>query len=230
MRGRGWRTVTSQAVRDREAGLTLRQAMGRGAYWKIAIGIYASTMAIGGFLSQMSAIVSDKGVSLAELGAVASCFVVAVALTRPAVGVLLDIISPPLVGLATMVLAALGCVILLVTPDPSVPVCMAAVALVGLAMGGEGDLQAFFTARYFGLRKYATIYGTLATCTSIGFGSGAALFGLCYDHYKNYDVALIVAGSAFALAGVAFLSLIWSQIAAGASRAEASEAVANAVT
>ena len=192
-------------------GLTLRQAIRTTTYWKLAIAIFAATLAIGGFLSQMVPMFSDKGLSVAQVGGVASTYVVAIVIARIAVGWLLYYLSPPLVALAIMLIAAAGCALLVAVDAPTFVLCLVVISTIGLALGAEGNIQAFFTARHFGIRNFATIYGSLGLVVSVGFGAGAALFGKCYDHYQNYDLALMIATGGFILSALLLGSMVWSR-------------------
>jgi hypothetical protein len=68
----------------------------------------------------------------------------------------------------------------------------------------EYDLLAYLTARYFGLRNYATIYGLLYVFFGVGAGFGPMLFGRAYGLDGSYTpifhIALVsLAGSALCL-------------------------------
>jgi cyanate permease len=68
-----------------------------------------------------------------------------------------------------------------------------AIAL-GLAVGAEIDLIGYFTARYFGLAHYGSIYGLQYSICIGGAGVSPILVGYIWDITGNYDFALILAG------------------------------------
>jgi predicted MFS family arabinose efflux permease len=68
--------------------------------------------------------------------------------------------------------------------------CIAAV-LVGLGIGGEVDIIAYLTSRYFGLRSYGAIFGWIWAVFSVSGGLGAYLMGLGFDKTGSYVVPLI---------------------------------------
>ena len=82
-----------------------------------------------------------------------------------------------------------------------------AVALIGFAQGAEVDVAAYFIARYFGLKAYASVYALVG----IGFGSGTAIgaitAGQLYDRFHNYDAMLIAAAIMFSSAGLIILTM-----------------------
>ena len=64
--------------------------------------------------------------------------------------------------------------------------------------------MAFLVARYFGMKSYGAVYGTLYGFFALGAGIGPVVFGRAFDATGSYDGPLIV--SAFMLvAGAALL-------------------------
>ena len=69
------------------------------------------------------------------------------------------------------------------------------VLFFGLAQGARGPLVASLAAKHFGGRGFATIYGTMFMCMSIGSAFGSWMSGLLYDLTGGYR-----AGFAFSMA------------------------------
>lgn len=187
-------------------GTTIRQAVRQIAYWKIILGVLASTLALGGFLNQLSPLLVSRGIAATTAASLMALFVLTVVVGRIAVGALLDAMRPPLVCMLVMICAAASLGLLLINV-PSPLLCALVVLSLGAAMGAEGDLQAFLIARHFGLANFATLFGTSAMCTSAGLGLGALLFGSLFDETGNYDLAILIAMGLFTFAGLCFGSL-----------------------
>ena len=51
--------------------------------------------------------------------------------------------------------------------------------------------MAFFTSRYFGLRDYAKLYGTMFGIFALGVGIGPALSGVSFDRFHSYTPAFM---------------------------------------
>ena len=83
----------------------------------------------------------------------------------------------------------------------------ASAVLIGLAAGAELDLMAFLAARYFGLRRYASIYGVVFVFFSVAAGIAPAAFGYVYDWSGGYSLALNVAAAACFVGAVSVLTL-----------------------
>jgi len=67
-----------------------------------------------------------------------------------------------------------------------------AIAL-GLAIGAEVDLIGYFTAKYFGLKNYGSIYGALYSIFSLGGILSPVIAGFIWDKTGNYNLALFIA-------------------------------------
>ena len=80
-------------------------------------------------------------------------------------------------------------------------------ALVGFAGGAEFDLIAYITARYFGLRHFGAIYGTLYSLFVLGSGMAPPLFSRGYDTTGSYVSVLQAAAGCFVVGGLLILTL-----------------------
>jgi MFS family permease len=77
----------------------------------------------------------------------------------------------------------------------------------GLGIGAEIDLMAFFTSRYFGLRDYAKLYGTMFGIFALGVGIGPAVSGGSFDRFHSYTPAFAIFMIILALGCLIFLRL-----------------------
>ncbi len=203
---RGTSVGTARANGRAHDGATIREAMRTATYWKIILGVICSTLALGGFLNQLSPLLVSRGLSTTLAASLMSLFVLMVVIGRVAVGALLDALRPSLVCMLVMAGAAAGAALLL-TEAPSPLLCALVVLLLGAAMGAEGDLQAFLLSRHFGLANFAALFGTSAMCTAASLGLGALLFGTLYDRTGNYTAAILIAVGLLLTAGLSFGSL-----------------------
>src|SRR5499427_7267344 len=77
----------------------------------------------------------------------------------------------------------------------------------GLGIGAEIDLMAFFTSRYFGLRDYTKLYGTMFGIFALGVGIGPALSGASFDRFHSYTPAFVIFVIMLAVGCAVFLRL-----------------------
>jgi hypothetical protein len=86
-----------------------------------------------------------------------------------------SIVFGPCVALCFFVLPMAG-IALLISELPY-PMPLIGAAHCGAGIGAEIELMAFFIGRYFGLKAYGKIYGSMFMLFNIGTGLGPALSG-----------------------------------------------------
>ena len=157
-------------------------------------------------LSQMKPLAVDKGLdAVAAVGAV-SVMGAAAAGGALLSGLLVDRFWAPAVAFVLNIAPAIGCLLLLQHDVPPA-LFYSAVLMIGLGQGAEIDIVAYMIARYFGLRSYATIYSLSTLGIALGVALGASLIGRAYDHFGNYDVALVAASGSFFVAALFYLAM-----------------------
>lgn len=148
----------------------------------------------------------SKGLSPALALGTISTIGVAAAVGAVVCGVLIDRLWAPAVAFALNLLPAAGC-FLLAFSDGSPLALFTCAAMVGLGQGAENDLVAFMIARYFGLRHYSAIYGLTIIPMGVFNAGIGAFIGWTYDRTGQYDLGLIVAGTAFIGASLSYLAM-----------------------
>jgi len=117
----------------------------------------------------------------------------------------LDRFWGPYVAIVFFVLPMIGIAILISGTGGFAPF-LGAIAC-GLGIGAEIDLMAFFTSRYFGLRDYARLYGTMFGIFALGVGIGPALSGASFDRFHSYTPAFALFVILLAIGCLVFLRL-----------------------
>lgn len=189
-----------------DTGFTLREVMRGRRFWLLAASIAAVTFGIGGIFLNLKPLLADRGFtpeSTARIAAVISLTVVA---SRLATGILIDRYWAPLVALPVFALPALSC-LLLADGQVGLAGATAAAILIGVGAGAEGDLMAYLTARYFGLRHYGRIYGALFGLFIAVSGAAPFVFGHVFDVTGSYDPVLMIAAVLFVIAGLLPLAM-----------------------
>lgn len=172
------------------------------AFWLLAACMLAINLPGAGLLSQLQPLLADRGIGLQAAAGLLSVYAGAILVGRLLTGFLLDRLSPPLVAAASMLLPALGCLLLLEAPL-TLPLAVAAVAALGLSQGAETDVLGFMIARYFGMARYSTLFAILIAVVVIGNSVGTVFFGRSFDATGGYDLAIALSVGCFA-AGAAF--------------------------
>jgi len=79
--------------------------------------------------------------------------------------------------------------------------------LFGVSCGGQTSMQSYFTSRYFGVRNFATIYGSMMPLMLVVTAPSAVVFGACFDFSRSYNAAILLAVVALFSAIVFFAML-----------------------
>ena len=187
-------------------GLSLRQAVTDWRFWLLAYSFIPISMAVGGPIPNLEAIMAEKGFSPADAVTLASLIGIAVIIGRIGGGALVDHFWAPAVAAIILSSPAIA-VWMLAQAELSFVAAAIGIFILGMAAGVEYDLMAYLVSRYFGLRNYASIYGFLYGFFAIGAGIGPAIFGYFFDRTQTYDTILMISALLF-IAGALPLLLL----------------------
>ena len=192
---------TGAAVPGVAAGAALRSWL----FWGLAIAFFLDVIAINGTLTHIVPLLTDRGVPRQIATAALSGTGFALIFGRVLSGWCLDRFWGPYVAIVFFVLPMIGIAILISGTGGFAPF-LGAIAC-GLGIGAEIDLMAFFTSRYFGLRDYAKLYGTMFGIFALGVGIGPALSGASFDRFHSYTPAFALFVILLAMGCLVFLRL-----------------------
>ena len=201
-------------------GSTLGEAARTATFWKMGISFFLVTCAMSGIVIHIVAMVTENvsaglvgqgmtqeaAVSQAreQAAVVASVIGISLLVARLTVGYLIDKFHAPPIAAICFAVPAIGCYML--TGGGHGAAIVAAI-MVGVALGAELDLIAFFTSRYFGMKNYGQIYGWQYVFYTVGAGLSPFAFGWVFDSYGTYDPALWASIGALLVAGLLMLTL-----------------------
>jgi predicted MFS family arabinose efflux permease len=166
------------------AGDTLREVVKGWRFWAMTVAFFLGVVAVNGTLTQVVALLSDRGFPREAAVSALSVSGLALLVGRILSGWTLDRLHGPYVATAFFTCAAVGIALLAGGGTGSVP--YVGTVMCGLGIGAEVDLMAFFISRYFGLRSFGAIYGTLFALFSLGNGVGPYLMGRSYVDLHSY--------------------------------------------
>lgn len=186
-------------------GIPLAQAIKSYRFWVLLGSIFIIYLAISGIIPNLIPALTDRGFTPSEATNVASTIGISLVFGRLLIGYLVDKFWAPMIAAIATSLPVAACLILLTTTD--VTEATFAAILIGIAAGAELDLLAFFTAKYFGLRHYAKLYGVFYIALALAGGGAPTLFAISYDMYGSYEASFIIAAVLFALGTLLVLCL-----------------------
>lgn len=187
-------------------GMEVGAALRTWRYWAMAVAFGLASAAATGVLGNVVPILVADGYERLQAAEMAASFGIAVLAGRLAVGYLVDYFWGPLVAAVFLLPAVFG-MFVLAAGDWGAAWTVAAIVSVGLATGAEFDLAAYLVSRYFGRRRFASIYAGQFVLFALGGASATALFGFAFDLLGSYDDALLACGGAFVLCVVLLLAL-----------------------
>ncbi|PHY19716.1 MFS transporter [Caulobacter sp. BP25] len=200
--------ATSQPEASKAAadGLTLKEALKTWRFWAIWLAFVPIAFATSGPIPNMENLLKAQGFDLAQIVSLAPLIGLSVIVGRLLGGWLIDHFWAPGVAMALLSVSALGCVAL-AQPGAGYGHAFFAICMIGFAAGMEYDLLAYLTARYFGLRGYASIYGALYGAYALGAGVAPVAYGAVFDKTGGYGAALWLSAVLLVLGALVLLTL-----------------------
>lgn len=169
-------------------GLNAKEAYYTLVFWQMAGVFLLVSLAVSGLIVHFIPLLTDIGMSATEAGRLAAVIGISIMVGRIGVGVLIDRIFAPYVAVALFGLATTGYIAFLLG-GPAL--ALAAAIAIGLSMGAEVDLIGYMVSRYFGLKSYGVLYGSLYSVFLLGAGLSPFLAGLVFDFSGSYQLFLI---------------------------------------
>jgi len=171
-------------------GLTAREALRTSDFWKVFGALLLAGGAIYSLFVNSAPILMARGFDAAQAALGVSVFAFCQLIGRFVSGVMLDRIQTPRIAAVWMAIAATG-VFCLIHAETTLLAFMS-LGLVGLAMGAETEIGAYFTTRLWGNRAYGQIFGYFISIFTVGALAGPLILGVSFDLTGNYDVGLNV--------------------------------------
>ena len=165
-------------------GAGVSEALRSSLFWGLGIAFFLDVIAINGTLTHIVALLTDRGIAREVAVTALSGTGIALLAGRIMSGWFLDRFWGPFVAIGFFVTPMVGLALLISHATGAAPF-LGAICL-GIGIGAEIDLMAFFASRYFGLRNYAKIYGTMFGMFGLGVGFGPTLSGYSFDRFHSY--------------------------------------------
>ena len=206
-----WRYIVERGVVRHEtapvahSGHTWQQGLRSCAFWIIVAILFVSSISMNGAITQLSALLTDRGITPGDAALCASMIGGSSVFGRLGVGWLLDRFFGARVALVVNLITAAG--IFLLAHASSFPAGCLAAALIGIGAGGEAAITPYLLTRYFGLRSFSTLYGLTWTFYAAAGAIGPVILGRAFDLTGSYTSLLVVLAVALAIAAAMNLFL-----------------------
>jgi len=205
-RGEATRGATG-APAGETAMVPIREILGNWRVWMLCLGAALGYAPANAVMTQLAPLLVGKGIAPAAAAGLVGLAGVASLGGALLTGMLVDRLWAPAVAFVFACGSGLGTALLAFSSSVDGPLGTAAVLLIGLGLGAEIDVVAYMVARFFGVRSFSTIYGMTVLWIAGAGALGAAGLGLAYDHYGNYDAALMIIAASFFVSGLLYMTL-----------------------
>ena len=191
------KNTSSDGQAEQLEGWELSEVFRSKCFWQLAFSYLLLCMLVNGNIIHLVPMLTDRGVDTSSAARAMSVLGMASIAGRLGSGLLLirSQMNASHLGGAIFMLGVLGATILL-KAESGVTI-LVAVAMIGLALGVEGELLNFMAKKLFGMRAHTTIAGALSTAFLIGILIGPLALSIGFDltgSYLTVQYALVVAG------------------------------------
>jgi len=186
-------------------GLTWQQGVRTFAFWIIVAVLFVSSISMNGAITQLSALLTDRGIIPRDAALCASILGGSSVLGRIGTGWLLDRFFGARVTLVVSLVTAAG--IFLLAHANSFAAGSFAAALIGVGAGGEAAITPYLLTRYFGLRAFSTLYGLTWTFYAAAGATGPVILGRAFDSTGSYTFLLVILAGVLSVAAATNLLL-----------------------
>lgn len=176
------------------------------AFQLILIGVMACSLSISLQTTQLKVVIMGVGIDSAQASWLISIYAMGVIAGRFLSGAALDTLPTYLVAAVAMALPGVG-LLILATGTSSLPLLVAAIAVLGVSLGAEGDVAAYLVMRYFPLEVYSTVLGVVIGSIAFAAGIGGLVLSALLRFSGDFTPFLGFSGVAALLGGALFLGL-----------------------
>lgn len=206
-RERGQAVTRMTARAEDVPGLRFGVALQSVRYWALNI---AMALVVGGVVSMVTngvPLLRDKGLGAVEAAGIFGSFGVSLIAGRIVVGYLVDRLWAPGVAAVALSMPAIGVLLLATSGAQDTTTLTVAVMLIGIGAGAEFDIAAFLMARYFGLRDYGRLFGIHLGVITVSSTLSPWLFGILYRETGSYQAMLGILAPMFFVGAMMLLPL-----------------------
>lgn len=202
----GERVILPDVRRELPQGMSIKEAMRSRGFWQIGVISFLIGAGLVSLQVHLVPMFRSKGLDARTAALIAGMFGGSALVGRFVAGAFLDRYSAKVIGVVSLLLPALACLIYLALKIG--PGSGAAIAvLFGLGVGAEGDVLGYITARFFGIRSFGTIFGFTSGLFALGSGIGPLTMAMMLDHLGSYQVVMLVLFFTLLLCALLFATL-----------------------
>lgn len=200
------RQVRPVILRRRSAPRDYTAILRNPAFWVIAGGMFLCNLPQPLHGAQLKLMLLDNGLDSASASGLISLYAIGVLIGRFACGLALDRLPAHWVAACSMGLPSLG-MLLIASSYDAYAALGAAVLLMGLSQGAEGDIAGYLVVRHFGLEVYSSVLGLVIAALGVASAIGAMTLSASLAASGHY-VVFLKAGAIGVLMGAALFAML----------------------
>lgn len=185
--------------------ISIARAIRSKAYWLIVTVQTAGYFVYLGLGTHMVGIMSERGLDAATATLGVSIFAAGGLVAQFATGILLDKFNTPMVILPLAALSVASLALLWISQGDWL--VLGAVLLLGFGCSGQISMVSYFTSRYFGVRNFSAILGTIVPALFFLSAPAPLILGAIFDATRSYGPALMVLEASLTVSVIAVLLL-----------------------
>lgn len=172
------------------AGLTSREARRLPVFWLLMLSVALGAGSLSAMLTHMVPLLTDRGIPVATAATAFATTALCNASWQIAIGMMLDRSKAPRFAGIFLIVSVIG--LILIGATTGLTWLLAGAVLLGIGSGTEYGLLPCLIPRYFGVRSFSEIYGTIFGFSILVSGFTPILMGVVFDANGNYNLALVL--------------------------------------
>lgn len=166
----------------------LSEILAMRTFWLMAFSFLFLGMTLTGIVVHLIPMLIDSGIEAEEAAYTASVLGLAMIAGRTGAGYLMDRFFAPYVAIAFLLGPVIGLSLFAIGAGGAFAFISA--GLIGLALGAEFDVVAYFTSRYFRIENFGRMFGIFFAIFFLGASIGPLILSLGHAHFNHYNEIL----------------------------------------
>ena len=166
-------------------GVDAREGLLSRRFVQLSLSAFLMTFALTATAVHLVPMLTAGGLTRGSAAAAAGSIGIATMVGRIATGILLDRLNAVRVGAAMFFLPVIPAA-MLIGFDGSVWNAVAIGVLLGLSLGAEIDVITYLTTKFFGLRNFGFLFGSIAGLLALAVGVGSLAASMVFDYFGSY--------------------------------------------
>lgn len=198
-------THTQTAPETRTRGV-YRDLSRMPVFWMMLLGCFLVNLPFTLAISQIKMVVLAQGIPDADAALMISVFAIGSIAGRAIAGFALDALPGNFIAAIGFGLPCISLFLLASNLDSTL-IVGAAILLMGLSFGSEGDVIPYLVTRYFDMAIFSTVLGILSAAIGSSMALGSIALGLSLQATNSFDLYLMIAAAGSFIGSGVFLML-----------------------